>query len=106
MGEDAEINGNGTIDYSEFLAATLDHRAVIKEDTCWEAFRTFDRNGDGHLSPDELKHALSDPELNQYVQPDVVERLMLDIDTNGDGVIDFQEFMMMMTMESDSSGIP
>ena len=30
----------------------------MKEDVCWAAFRVFDRNGDGHISKDELKQAL------------------------------------------------
>merc|ERR1712139_508969 len=96
MGEDADTNGNGTIDYSEFLAATLDHRAVIKEDLCWEAFRAFDKNGDGLLTQEEIAHALKQPGLDEYVGHDVIEKLMLDVDTNGDGVIDFKEFMAMM----------
>ena len=29
----------------------------MKEDVCWAAFRVFDRNGDGHISKDELKQA-------------------------------------------------
>ena len=27
----------------------------MKEDVCWAAFRVFDRNGDGHISKEELK---------------------------------------------------
>lgn len=29
----------------------------MKEDVCWAAFRVFDRNGDGHISTQELKQA-------------------------------------------------
>ena len=72
-----DADGSGVIDYTEFLAATLDrhvsfNRAVtpcyvcsdwchrqqyMKEDVCWAAFRVFDRNGDGHISTQELKQA-------------------------------------------------
>ena len=37
----------------------------MKEDVCWAAFRVFDRNGDGHISTQELKQARNgDPEAS------------------------------------------
>merc|ERR1719221_104828 len=56
--EDVDSDGSGVIDYTEFLAATLDKRLYIQEDVCWEAFRLFDRNGDGKISREELKAVL------------------------------------------------
>merc|ERR1711920_739253 len=58
--EDVDADGSGVIDYTEFLAATLDKRTYLKEDVCWSAFRVFDRNGDGKISQDELKAVLGD----------------------------------------------
>lgn len=34
---------SGVIDYTEFLAATLDKNVYQKEEACWAAFRVFDR---------------------------------------------------------------
>merc|ERR1712048_432951 len=42
--EDVDSDGSGVIDYTEFLAATLDKRVYMKEDVIWSAFRVFDRN--------------------------------------------------------------
>merc|ERR1712190_693559 len=56
--EDVDSDGSGVIDYTEFLAATLDKRSYVKEDVCWSAFRVFDRNGDGSISKEELKQVL------------------------------------------------
>ena len=49
-----DADGSGVIDYTEFLAATLDKKAYIQEDVCWSAFRVFDRNGDGVLTEGEI----------------------------------------------------
>merc|ERR1712176_928745 len=94
--EDVDSDGSGVIDYTEFLAATLDKRVYMKEDVCWSAFRVFDRNGDGKISPDELKQVLGDGDVNDVVGAETVAELMKNVDTSGDGMIDFQEFMQMM----------
>merc|ERR1712190_392763 len=56
--KDVDSDGSGVIDYTEFLAATLDKRLYLQEDVCWAAFRLFDRNGDGHISKEELQAVL------------------------------------------------
>merc|ERR1712232_408338 len=94
--EDIDSDGSGVIDYTEFLAATLDKRTYLKEDVCWSAFRVFDRNGDGKISQQELKEVLGDGSVTDTLGKGLVESLMSEVDANGDGVIDFEEFMAMM----------
>jgi len=94
--EDVDADGSGVIDYTEFLAATLDKRMYLKEDVCWSAFRVFDRNGDGKISQDELKQVLESDDVTDVMGIQAIAQMMKDIDSNGDGVIDFQEFMAMM----------
>jgi len=95
--EDVDSDGSGVIDYTEFLAASLDKKVYMKEDVCWQAFRIFDRNGDGKISKEELKGMLSNDGASVAEQSarDLAE-VMQEIDANGDGEIDFQEFMAMM----------
>merc|ERR1719352_1121194 len=93
--KDVDADGSGIIDYTEFLAATLDKRQYIKEDVCWSAFRLFDRNGDGKISQEELNQVLADGDVKGVIGDDI-KNLMKEVDTSGDGVIDFQEFMDMM----------
>mmetsp|Transcript_3923 Transcript_3923/g.10908 ORF Transcript_3923/g.10908 Transcript_3923/m.10908 type:complete len:507 (+) Transcript_3923:86-1606(+) len=95
--EDVDADGSGVIDYTEFLAATLDKRAYLAEDVCWSAFSLFDKNGDGKISQEELKSVLENDEVKEAAGGEkAILDLMKEIDGNGDGVIDFDEFMQMM----------
>jgi len=91
-----DADGSGNIDYTEFLAATLDPRVYIKEEFCWAAFRIFDRNGDGKIGESELWKVLNGGEHEGGVNRAYVAELLKDVDANGDGFIDFGEFMTMM----------
>jgi len=95
--EEVDSDGSGVIDYTEFLAATLDKKLYMQEDVCWQAFRIFDRDGDGKISREEIAAILTDgdPEVKRVAVREIAE-LMKDLDKNGDGLIDFDEFMQMM----------
>merc|ERR1712066_198107 len=86
--EEVDSDGSGVIDYTEFLAATLDKKVYMAEDVCWQAFRIFDRNGDGKICKDEIAKVLADDEVKSAAAKDIAE-LMQQIDKNGDGEIDF-----------------
>merc|ERR1712039_1141879 len=94
--EEVDSDGSGVIDYTEFLAATLDKQMYIQEDVCWAAFRVFDRNGDGKISKEEIAQVLGDGDVKNLGNRDQLAELMRDVDKNGDGQIDFEEFMAMM----------
>ncbi|XP_058109001.1 polcalcin Phl p 7-like [Magnolia sinica] len=52
-------------------------------------FKRFDANGDGKISSSELGDVLRN--LGS-VSADEIQRMMAEIDTDGDGFIDFNEF--------------
>merc|ERR1719382_669110 len=89
-----DADSSGEIDYTEFLAAGIDARHALLESQCWAAFRVFDLDDDGSISFEELKTVLSSQ--NQKINKKNVEEIMEQVDTNKDGKIDFQEFMVMM----------
>jgi calcium-dependent protein kinase len=93
--EDVDSDGSGVIDYTEFLAATVDRRNYTEESVVWEAFRIFDKNGDGNISKEELAEVLGDGSVKNIIGEEI-ENLLKEVDGNGDGQIDFQEFMVMM----------
>jgi len=99
--EDIDTSGNGQIDYTEFLASTIDTQKHIKADVCWQAFRAFDKNGDGVISLEELKEVIRDGDVKALAS----NELMAEVDKSGDGKIDFEEFLVMMGIEENAAGI-
>jgi len=100
MMDSIDTDGSGVLDYSEFVAATLDKRKYIQEDMCWRAFKTFDADGGGTIDKDELMKLLGIESLADQMQvkltEEEVDAIMNEVDLNGDGKIDFEEFMAMM----------
>ena len=66
-----------------------------------QAFRMFDRNGDGYISPWELKEVLK--KENQYVTDEEVKEVIQEIDDDKDGKINFTEFARAMSITIDQS---
>ncbi|CAE7772389.1 CPK2 [Symbiodinium pilosum] len=92
--QEVDSDGSGVIDYTEFLAATVEKRMYIQEDVCWAAFRVFDRNGDGKISMEELQQVLCNGDVERVVGTKAIAELMLEVDGNGDGFIDFKDLRM------------
>ena len=59
-----------------------------------QAFMLFDKNCDGVIDIDELKVAME--ELHLESDPDKVEQLFKDLNTNQDGAIDYIEFARLL----------
>ncbi|CAJ1369128.1 unnamed protein product [Effrenium voratum] len=81
------------ISYTQFLAATFDKRQWVQKPVCKAAFNQFDFNGDDHLTLQELVATNS---MLGKLHPLDAEKLVRDLDTNNDGMIDFPEFFSMM----------
>merc|ERR1711907_858461 len=99
--KEVDSDGSGVIDYTEFLAATLSRRQYMQEDIVWSAFRVFDLDGDGQITREELAQVLSgdrvkDVEEALQLNKDEIERIIKEVDEDGDGQISFQEFFNMM----------
>lgn len=92
MYEAMDRDKNGKIDYTEFIAATLDKHIYLKEEKLYEAFAQFDLNNDGFITKEELMKVLK----LQSDQTPNVEALIKQADTNGDGKIDYKEFVRLM----------
>jgi calcium-dependent protein kinase len=90
-----DADGSGVIDYTEFIAATLDKKKYIQEDRLWAAFRVFDVDGSGKITKQELQQVLTGGKLDEIAKRNIDE-IMKECDTDGDGEIDFEEFVAMM----------
>jgi len=95
-----DMNGSGSLDYTEFLAASMEKKLYMQRDVCWNAFRTFDLNGDGKITRDELSQVLNGNSVKTTLGEDKIESLIREVDQDGDGEIDFEEFVAMMTPQA------
>jgi len=88
-----DIDGNGYIEYQEFIAATYDKKKILTEFNLRKAFDMFDKDKNGKISSDELKTVLGvGNEENEVVWMKIIR----EIDLDGDGEICFEEFNTMM----------
>mmetsp|Transcript_67335 Transcript_67335/g.217509 ORF Transcript_67335/g.217509 Transcript_67335/m.217509 type:complete len:129 (+) Transcript_67335:3-389(+) len=106
--DSVDTEGNGTINYTAFLAATMERRSTLLEDVLQAAFNVFDKDGDGKISAEELREVL-DPRTtgklcSQAEHAERIAEIIRQADKNGDGQIDFQEFAYMMSEESTATG--
>ncbi|KAJ3670451.1 hypothetical protein LUZ60_010775 [Juncus effusus] len=91
--EAADLDGNGSLDYMEFITATM-HRHKLKRDRLlYKAFLHFDKDNSGYITRDELKAALIEHEM---YDPGAIDEILVEIDTNNDGRINYEEFVAMM----------
>ena len=90
-----DVDKNGRIDYTEFLAATLQERNYLQKEKLYEAFCVFDKDNSGHISKKELMEVLK----TQKTQEGEIEKYIKAADKNGDGVIDYKEFLYLMGYE-------
>ena len=49
--------GNGQINYSEFLAATVQTRAVLTDKRIYALFKHFDTDNSDYITPDNIREA-------------------------------------------------
>ena len=88
---EVDTNNSGNIDFSEFLSACMNYNKSLSMDNLKAAFRSFDKDGSGFITLDELRNVLAGCENEAW------ESVMKEVDENGDGVIDLKEFVDLMT---------
>ncbi|XP_060070995.1 calmodulin-like [Ylistrum balloti] len=98
MLEEADLDGDGCIDFEEYKNLMMFNYISIdmEKESMITAFQALDKNGDGFISIDELKKALmfKDPStLYPGKDDDAWVSLLLEADENGDGMIDYVEFV-------------
>ncbi|KAK3036347.1 hypothetical protein RJ639_031754 [Escallonia herrerae] len=67
-------------------------------------FKFFDANGDGKISPVELGEVLHSLGHEKSLAVKEAEGIVREMDCNGDGLIDLEEFMVVMDSENGAGG--
>lgn len=89
---EVDANGNGTIDFSEFLTLMVSKmKDTDTEEELREAFKVFDKDGNGFISAAELRHVMTN--LGEKLTDEEVDAMIKEADTDGDGQVDYNEFV-------------
>ncbi|XP_066262430.1 troponin C-like [Euwallacea similis] len=88
-----KINFDGFAEIAAHFLEEDDDANIQKE--LKEAFRLYDREGNGFISTKTLKEILA--ALDDKLTSRDLDGIIAEIDTDGSGTVDFDEFMEMMT---------
>ena len=86
-----DTNRSQKIEYNEFLSACLEQKVYLREENLLSAFMRLDYDGSGKISKSEIKKALSGD-----LDKQTLEKIIQEYDLNGDGEIDYREFIAGM----------
>ncbi|CAN4090591.1 unnamed protein product [Withania somnifera] len=90
----ADTNGDGFISFEEFMRVQNLEGGVNSTDIK-SAFKAFDLDGDGKISAEELLQVQR--MLGEKCSLESCKKMVRGVDANGDGLIDIDEFVTMMT---------
>lgn len=95
----ADLDGDGYISLEEFLSVNMmetDSSKCIED--LRNAFELYDRDRNGLISAEELHHVLRS--MGEKASLSDCKTMIRGIDRNGDGAVNFEEFVQMMTKSS------
>ena len=99
--DEIDEDGSGELEFPEFIQ--LAAKFLVEEDEeqmKWElkeAFRIYDKQGNGYITTPVLKEILR--EIDSTLSEDNLDQIVDEVDEDGSGTVDFDEFMAMMTGE-------
>ncbi|KAI4308003.1 hypothetical protein L6164_031122 [Bauhinia variegata] len=91
--EAADVDGNGTIDYIEFITATMHRHRLERDEHLYKAFQHFDKDNSGFITRDELETAMKEYGMGDEA---TIREIISEVDRDNDGRINYEEFCTMM----------
>ena len=93
MINEIDADGNGTIDFPDFLTMMCKKmKDTDSEEEILEAFKIFDRDGNGFISATEFRNVMAN--LGEKLTDDEINEMVRGADM--DGMIDYAEFIQRM----------
>ncbi|XP_951999.1 calmodulin, putative [Theileria annulata] len=95
MINEIDTNSSGAIDFPEFLILMARKmKECDTEEELIQAFKVFDRDGNGFISAQELRHVMTN--LGERLTDEEVDEMLREADVDGDGKINYEEFVKLM----------
>ena len=91
-----DMDNNGYIEYEEFVRAAVSKEKFLSENVLRYAFRYFDKDNSGEITFDEIEEVFKESISDKDKVHESLKKIINEVDTNGDGVIDFNEFAAIM----------
>ncbi|KAI5678725.1 hypothetical protein M9H77_09675 [Catharanthus roseus] len=88
-----DVNGNGLIEFDELVDAILpdlNEQVLVNQEQLMQVFKSFDRDNNGFITAIELASQMA--KMGHPLTYKELSEMMKEADTNGDGVISFNEF--------------
>lgn len=76
----ADVDGDGTLNYGEFVAVSVHLKKMANDEHLHKAFSFFDKNQSDYIEIEELREALND-EVDTSSE-EVIAAIMQDVDTD------------------------
>ena len=84
-----------TFNIIEWVVATINKERLLSREKLKAAFSLFDKDGGGTISSEEVKELLM---AGQDIDDAVWDEVIKEVDNDGNGEIDFDEFANMMQL--------
>ncbi|GAB2294649.1 hypothetical protein Dimus_028845 [Dionaea muscipula] len=92
---EVDAYGDGTVKFTEFLTfMARKNQETDAEEELREAFQVFDKDQNGYISPNELKHVMVN--LGEKLTDEEAEQMIKEADSDGDGLVNYDDFAKMM----------
>lgn len=92
--ESIDSDGDGLLGFDDIVRLVDGEGESEKEQNMREAFRMYEMEGEGCITPKSLRSALE--RLGESKSMEECRNMIRRFDTNDDGVISFDEFRIMM----------
>ncbi|XP_052769162.1 neo-calmodulin-like [Mya arenaria] len=92
---EADTDGDGVIEFDEFIVMMTKQMTNIgSEKDIREAFKVFDPQNLGYITSSDLRHVMTT--RGDRMSDEEVDEMIADADLDGDGCIEYEEFVKMI----------
>ena len=91
-----DMANNGYIEYGEFVRGAVSKEYFMDNRIIKFAFRYFDKDGSGKITYDEIEEVFQNSISDKTKVSESLKKIIAEVDTNGDGIISFNEFSNIM----------